>query len=144
MKFNDQQIKVIANNEENMVDAFKLRINSMEWQFSHYGLTEEWHFKCVDYLSTDIIAKTCREKRTIEINIYKLYFLTWDMVKNVMLHEIAHALTPNDTEHGKEWQDKCQEMGIPAIVTLSWKNLEKIGEDLYKIEYKEDIDFPII
>jgi hypothetical protein len=103
ISINDQQVKVIANNVDNMVDAFKVRNNLMEWQFSHFGLTEEWHFKCVDNLLTDIIAKTCREKRTIEINTKKLYFLTWDMVKYVMLHEIAHALTPNDNGHGKEW-----------------------------------------
>lgn len=32
-------------------------------------------------------------------------------VNDTILHEIAHALTPNDKGHGPEWQRKCIEIG---------------------------------
>lgn len=32
-------------------------------------------------------------------------------VRETLLHEIAHALTPGD-HHGKNWQKKCLELGI--------------------------------
>lgn len=35
-------------------------------------------------------------------------------VRETLLHEIAHALTPNDRGHGKEWARACWKLGIPA------------------------------
>ena len=36
----------------------------------------------------------------------------WDEVRITILHEAAHALTPNDRGHGWEWKAKCRELGI--------------------------------
>ena len=36
-----------------------------------------------------------------------------ERVERLILHEIAHALTPDDPGHGPEWKAKCKEIGLP-------------------------------
>lgn len=36
-----------------------------------------------------------------------------ERVERLILHEIAHALTPDDPGHGREWKAKCAEFGFP-------------------------------
>lgn len=40
-------------------------------------------------------------------------------VIDTILHEIAHALTPNDAGHGDEWRAKCREIGARPDRTYS-------------------------
>lgn len=129
--------KVIPNNEQHIVDAYKLRINSMNWQFSHYGLIEPWQFKVVD-LPMNIVGKCVYTEKTVYINLYSLYLLDWNMIKYTMLHEIAHALTPNDNikgSHDWQWQKQCQTMGIKPTVRLE-RNLILVdsANDIYKVD----------
>ena len=35
-----------------------------------------------------------------------------ERVERLILHEIAHALTPDDPGHGREWRAKCVEIGL--------------------------------
>ncbi len=149
MTFNNKPYKVIQNNQDNMVDAFKLRIKTMEWQFSEYQL-QGWSFDFNSGLPMTCIARTIHNEKVIEFNTNNLYILTWEMVKYVMLHEIAHALTPNAENHNKVWQDKCKEMQIPATVKLGMKDFKKVGDDTYQIllshprpkNIHRDDDFP--
>jgi len=133
-----KQLQVIANNEDHIADAFKLRIEKLEdWKFSYYGLKERWQFLCVTDLPDNIVGMCNYEERAVYINTNKLYLLTWDMVKYVMLHEIAHALTPNCKKnggHGKYWHNQCFKMCIPTTVTLGRK-LIPVGNNFYKVEY---------
>lgn len=41
-----------------------------------------------------------------------------EKVREVILHEIAHALTP-DAGHGPAWRKKCRELGIPPARCFS-------------------------
>jgi hypothetical protein len=136
MEFDKKTFKVIANNEDNMVDAFKLRIKLMEWQFSHYGITDKWGFAFNDNLPMILIAKTCWNEKVIEFNTANLYFLSWDMIKHVMLHEIAHVLAPDDHYHGKQWEYQCELLGIPPTAKLG-EFLEPIGDNTYKISFSQ-------
>ena len=38
---------------------------------------------------------------------------TEERVERLILHEIAHALTPNDPGHGAEWRAMCTKIGLP-------------------------------
>jgi len=50
-------------------------------------------------------------KKTIQLSTYLTQAIPMSEVKDTLLHEIAHALTPNDGGHGKEWMDMCVKIG---------------------------------
>jgi len=45
--------------------------------------------------------------------------LPTEHVKYIILHEIAHALSSTDAEHGKEWQQVARKLGIASTRTAS-------------------------
>ncbi len=49
-------------------------------------------------------------KRTITLSKHLTLLNPKSEVKDTLLHEIAHALTPGDN-HGPKWQAKCLELG---------------------------------
>ncbi len=81
-------------------------------------------------IAKELISKYCSDYRfsfdkakrrlgrcnnlTKEISISKYYIElnnpSEDKVRDLVLHEIAHALTPGD-HHGKKWKKKCVELG---------------------------------
>lgn len=72
-----------------------------------YKHIPDWGFKfnnrlnalgVCDYNTKTIYISRVAEKQTLE------------MVRDTILHEIAHALTPGDG-HGFQWADKCKELG---------------------------------
>lgn len=133
MTINNTQYKVIANNEQNIVDAFKLRVKTMEWQFDDYGL-KGWRFEFNPNLPMRTLGMTIYDRKVIELNSNNFYIINWETLMYVMLHEIAHALTPNETElHGKIWQAKCIEIGIPAYAKLGMKEIKKVNGDIYQV-----------
>jgi hypothetical protein len=50
-------------------------------------------------------------KKTIQLSTYLTQAIPMSEVKDTLLHEIAHALTPNDGGHGKQWMDMCVKIG---------------------------------
>ena len=50
--------------------------------------------------------------KTITLSEHYIRMNEWDEVRNTVLHEIAHALTPADRGHGWSWASKCIELGI--------------------------------
>lgn len=54
-------------------------------------------------------------KRIIWLSKYFIEIATIKEIRIVLLHEIAHALVP-DEGHGKKWAAKCIELGIEPIV----------------------------
>lgn len=59
----------------------------------------------------------------IELSKYFIEIESDRNIKVVLLHEIAHALTPEDGGHGKKWKEKCVELGIEPIMRLKLKPL---------------------
>ena len=45
----------------------------------------------------------------------------WDIVQDVILHEIAHALLPSRTGHNSVWKRKCIEIGAIPERTMNLK-----------------------
>lgn len=50
----------------------------------------------------------------ITISRHFASILQMDEIRDTMLHEIAHALTPGDG-HGRRWQAKCRELGMTHV-----------------------------
>lgn len=132
MEFNNKSIKVLANNDDKTVAAFKNKIKEMEWLLYKYNLLD-WKFEFVTHFPMKIIGSCVHQKKKIYINTFNLYLLNWETIQYVLLHEIAHALTPNDPGHGKGWQDKCREIGISPNNELDC-SFRKIDEEHYLYE----------
>lgn len=49
-------------------------------------------------------------KKQIRISENFIEYATFEEVKDILLHEIAHALTPG-AHHGPRWKQKCIELG---------------------------------
>lgn len=58
------------------------------------------------------IAGTCYSGRR-QITLSHTLLSQWPVeeIRDTILHEIAHALTPHDVGHGKAWKAKCVEIG---------------------------------
>lgn len=72
-------------------------------------LTDEWTF---GFDNAKNRFGQCDQTRK-RITISKGYASVNDEpeIRDTILHEIAHALTPDDKEHGKDWQSMCVVIG---------------------------------
>ena len=59
-----------------------------------------------------------RKQRTISLSKPLMSLWTTGQVRDTILHEIAHALTPDDRGHGREWRVMCRKIG--ADPTRTW------------------------
>jgi predicted SprT family Zn-dependent metalloprotease len=59
-----------------------------------------------------------RKQRVISLSKPLMSLWTTEQVRDTILHEIAHALTPDDRGHGREWRMTCRKIG--ADPTRSW------------------------
>jgi len=53
-------------------------------------------------------------RRTISLSLPLVRLNSESQVRDTMLHEIAHALTPGDG-HGRRWKDKCRQIGARPV-----------------------------
>lgn len=58
--------------------------------------------------------------KTIWLSRHYVKLNTEELIVDTILHEIAHALTPDDRGHGRSWKLKCAEIGaMPVAVKRS-------------------------
>lgn len=109
-------------------------VGILKWaqeKMAHHGLTHAGWTLCVDSAKSRL--GQCRyDKREIGISRDYLIHGNVDMVRDTILHEIAHALTPGDN-HGWRWQRKCLEIGANPRRT---KDEGELGEALRKVRKK--------
>jgi predicted SprT family Zn-dependent metalloprotease len=91
----------------NLPDAESLAWNLLE----KHGL-HNWWFR-FDYAKRRFGSCDYR-KRTITLSKHLTLLNPRAEVKDTVLHEIAHALTPGDN-HGLRWQAKCLELGAKPL-----------------------------
>lgn len=76
-----------------------------------HGLSSDWSFK-IDRSKTR--AGVCLfGKKTISFSKYMILSsnVSMDQIKNIVLHEIAHALVGFEAGHGEVWKNKALEIG---------------------------------
>ncbi len=66
------------------------------------------------------------KNKVIDIHPKCLEILTLPELKQVVLHEIAHALTPSDKHHGEKFKETALKLGVSKGNTSTW---------LYDISY---------
>lgn len=59
----------------------------------------------------------------ITVGVEWIKVMTSIEVKEIILHEIAHAKAPHGAAHGPAWQDECYKLGIEAKVRYSGLNV---------------------
>ena len=64
-------------------------------------------------------------QKHINISQYIILSSTWKECKDVILHEIAHALTPKQ-HHNKIWKEACVLLGARPSTTVANKTSKKI------------------
>lgn len=85
---------------------------------SQYGLTEQgWK---ISYTKKPDINATCvYKKKKIELSAWTLPFFKPNVVKDLILHEIAHVLAPGDG-HGKKWKKIFKNIGGSGKIFIRW------------------------
>lgn len=98
-------------------------MNQARRLMDHHGLTD-WSLKKSNAVQ---IAGMCyRNRKQISLSMKLLPNWPTDKVLDTVLHEIAHALTPNDKGHGDEWKAKCVEVGADPTRCYDGNTLPKV------------------
>lgn len=65
---------------------------------------------------------------TKQISVSKHYIKlnTPELIRDTLLHEIAHALTPNDRGHGRSWKLKCAEIGAMPVAIKRGMGIKQV------------------
>ena len=66
------------------------------------------------YIEGSEMGVCFRKSKTILLNWHAPQWTA----RQTILHEIAHALTPDDNDHGSQWQDKAREVGCTSAHVL--------------------------
>lgn len=80
-------------------------IDFAEEKLAQYGL-HGWQFKLT--IATQEIGQCWHDRRQIELSKVYAPYIDW---RDIILHEIAHALVGEGKGHGKEWRIMCQHVG---------------------------------
>lgn len=77
----------------------------------------------------------CCDEYTKTVSLSKHLVLINDpeVVKNVILHEIAHALVGNRHGHNQIWQNKAREIGCIYVNRYASENINRIIENIVAI-----------
>jgi hypothetical protein len=61
-------------------------------------------------------------------------------VMETIWHEVAHALTPDDNEHGQKWRVKARSLGCsPEYVVREWETCNPSPEQLRQAMFKKNL-----
>jgi len=102
----------------NLKEAEQLALTMIETHLTNQGITG-WTFKWHNSIK---ILGTCSYKYK-RIMLSKRWSLTnsKEEVLDTILHEIAHAMTPEDEGHGELWKAACRKIGAKDARLYSGK-----------------------
>lgn len=76
-----------------------------------YGL-DGWKAQIYKHIPAIQAGRCFEEIKLIWLNEVTVSLVSPAKLRDMILHEIAHALTSNDSAHGKAWQDKALAIGV--------------------------------
>lgn len=83
-----------------------------------HGLADSgWKFETSRGLNT--LGHCCWSSRTIRLSLHFIRMNEATLVRETLLHEIAHALAGPGTGHGPAWKRQARRLGIPATATTT-------------------------
>src|SRR3990167_4820040 len=104
----------------------------------------DWHIRLTTDFSKPFLGLCSYKDKCIILNAHHIDIHPTPEVRNTILHEVAHALTPHH-KHDSVWADKARELGCDntmpsANYTLSDDAVDAIrsGEKL-KVDFEEKI-----
>jgi len=71
----------------------------------------DWKIRLITDIKTSFLGKCVYAHKVIYLNAHHIDTHHEELIKDTILHEIAHALTPHDTCHGIDWQNKAKAIG---------------------------------
>ena len=101
------------------MDKVKAEFLAINLMYEH-GLTD-WVFEFDTAISRFGCCHRSQEKITLSLKLVELN--SEEEVKDVVLHEIAHALSPKGEHHGPIWKAICVEIGCRPERCYSSKNV---------------------
>lgn len=91
-----------------MMTEYEIRDLAYQLMNKHGLITAGWRF---EFDRAKRRVGCCKHRqRTISLSTYSCFKMSFDEVKDVLLHEIAHYYTPGD-HHGWRWRSKAREIG---------------------------------
>lgn len=113
-----------------------MKQSNWEWTLLYFSRKKK-EYKLYDWKIKKDRSKTrlglCNyDKKIISISCYFVddKHVTHDMIRNVVLHEIAHALTPGH-KHDKVWKKKAIKIGCDGKVRGKFHNKPKYNYVVY-------------
>lgn len=93
-----------------------------------HGLVQQGWTARITHGGDRILGKCCHGTKTLMLGRKFCERGTIEAVRDVILHEIAHALCGPGEGHGPRWRAKCAEIGaVPARIhdAAYWKRVEE-------------------
>jgi len=98
-----------------------------------HGLAD-WKFDVVNLQNTAMFGARALSDRWMGYCSWstKTIYVDWhprqNTVRQTILHEIAHALTPGDHDHGREWLNKASDIGCTFVHLLPYFEMARRRE----------------
>ena len=79
-------------------------------------------------VSVDVIGACLHERKTIYVSGPLAFVNSEEVMREALLHEIAHALLPARAGHGKKWKVLAKKIGAGNRPYFSWGLYKQIGK----------------
>jgi hypothetical protein len=134
---NGRETPVIHNNSSCDYACFRVKAPAYAWKcFADFNLSG-WNIELVEWLHGDCNGHCDYQAKTIRININCLWQLNWTQIKDLILHETAHAIVGSGHGHDEVWQKTAVEIGCNGKKFIMCTLKEIIDSDAFKTVYSE-------
>lgn len=122
LKLNGNVERILPINDYPIIDANYMRIKHTP-ELSNNGLND-WSI-VIEELPENVLGECDYNQKLITISPIVCYICNFKQAKNIVLHEVAHALCPNEG-HNEIWQAKAIEIGCTGNVKQNIKSITPV------------------
>lgn len=106
------------------------------------NLLQDWHIRLTTDITCGYLGLTSYKDKTIFLNAHHIDTHPDEAVRNTILHELAHALTPG-AEHNQPWINKAHELGCTSFKPCARFSLSESAIDAIRSGATLKVDFDI-